>query len=91
MIFPGAVISGYVQIGDNCIIGANAYVDKDVPSGSFVYGHNAIFPLREHHWQRLRDHVVEDCWKKYHLVEGLVYKDGGLFIDKGYQRELNQC
>ena len=34
LICAGAKVIGSVTIGDNCIIGANAVVVKDVPSGS---------------------------------------------------------
>ena len=35
-IFPGAKIVGKVHIGNNCKIGANAVVVKDVPDNSLV-------------------------------------------------------
>ena len=38
LICAGAKVIGGVTIGDNCIIGANAVVVKDVPSGSIVGG-----------------------------------------------------
>ena len=34
----GAVIVGRIHVGDNAIIGANAVVSKDVPSGAIVGG-----------------------------------------------------
>ena len=37
-IFSGAVVIGPVLIGDNVIVGANAVVTKDVPSGGTVTG-----------------------------------------------------
>ena len=37
-IGTGAVIVGSILIGDNVIIGANSYVDKDVPSNVVVVG-----------------------------------------------------
>jgi acetyltransferase-like isoleucine patch superfamily enzyme len=33
-----AMISPGVNVGSNCIIGANAYVNKDVPDGATAYG-----------------------------------------------------
>lgn len=38
VIFAGAVIVGRVQVGENCIIGANAVVLEDVPSDSTAVG-----------------------------------------------------
>lgn len=35
-IYPGAKIFGKIYIGNNAIIGANAVVNKDVPSGTLV-------------------------------------------------------
>ncbi len=37
-IGSGAVVVGAITIGDDVIIGANSYVDKDVPSGVIVAG-----------------------------------------------------
>lgn len=37
-IGSGGVVVGPINIGDNVIIGANSYVDKDVPSNVVVVG-----------------------------------------------------
>ena len=37
-IFAGSVIVGDITIGDNSVIGANSFVDKDVPENSCVAG-----------------------------------------------------
>lgn len=37
-INTGAVIVGPITIGDNVIIGANSYVDKDIPSNVVIAG-----------------------------------------------------
>lgn len=37
-IGSGAVVVGSITIGDNVVIGANSYVDKDIPNNSFVAG-----------------------------------------------------
>lgn len=42
IICAGAKILGDVTIGENCIVGANAVVTKDVPSGATVVGYNKI-------------------------------------------------
>lgn len=34
----GAIVVGPINIGNNVIIGANSYVDKDIPDNSFVIG-----------------------------------------------------
>lgn len=38
IVYPGAVVSGNVKIGQNCQIGANSVVLKDVPKNSKVVG-----------------------------------------------------
>ncbi len=38
----GCTIMGPITIGDNCIIGANATVTKDIPANSIVVGVNQI-------------------------------------------------
>lgn len=42
IICTGAKILGDLTIGENCIIGANAVVTKDVPDGATVVGFNKI-------------------------------------------------
>ena len=36
-IYPGCIIIGNITIGENSIIGAGTYVDKDIPPNSTVY------------------------------------------------------
>lgn len=38
-IYTGAVVVGGIHIGNNVKIGANAYVDYDVPDNSIIYGY----------------------------------------------------
>lgn len=38
VIFAGAVVIGGIKVGNNCIIGANAVVTKDVPDGAVCVG-----------------------------------------------------
>jgi acetyltransferase-like isoleucine patch superfamily enzyme len=38
---PNAIIAKGVNIGDSCVIGANAFVNKDVPANSIVIGQPA--------------------------------------------------
>lgn len=38
IIYAGAVIVGKIKIGDNCIIGANSVVTKDITSNCMVIG-----------------------------------------------------
>lgn len=83
---PGAVLSGDVRIGNNVIVAANAFVDKDVPDNSIVYGCNRVKPLQEHHKRYLKDQLWH-CVYVYKLVPGLVYvHPGKLFIDVDYAR-----
>ncbi len=35
--YAGCTIIGDINIGDNCIIGAGAFVNRDVPDNSIVY------------------------------------------------------
>lgn len=84
--YSGAVVSGNVCIGNNVVIAANAFVDKDVPDNSIVYGHNIVKPLREHHKHYLKSQLWH-CIYVYKLVPGLVYvHPGKLFIDVDYAR-----
>ncbi|WP_052084110.1 serine O-acetyltransferase [Eubacterium sp. ER2] len=41
-IYTGAVVVGAIKIGDNAVIGANTYVDFDVPNNCFVHGKKGI-------------------------------------------------
>jgi acetyltransferase-like isoleucine patch superfamily enzyme len=91
--YAGSVISGHIHIGDNVVIAANAFVDKNVPDNSFVHGINIIEPLKEHH----KKYIKMDLWhciNIYKLVPGLVYKNQRLYIDEEYVRKrlefLNQ-
>lgn len=38
VIFSGAAVIGNVKVGDNCVIGANSVVTKDIPSHSTAVG-----------------------------------------------------
>ena len=42
IIYSGAVILGPIEIGENCVVGANAVVTKSVPPNSTVIGVNEI-------------------------------------------------
>ncbi|MEG9499467.1 serine acetyltransferase [Mannheimia indoligenes] len=42
IICAGAKILGDVNIGENCIVGANAVVTKDIPDNSVVVGFNKV-------------------------------------------------
>lgn len=42
IICAGAKILGNVNIGENCIVGANAVVTKDIPDNSVVVGFNKV-------------------------------------------------
>lgn len=46
-ILPGAVITGDVTIGDNCVIGPNAVVYKSVPANCVVVGNPAYILKRD--------------------------------------------
>lgn len=38
IIYPGAKIFGEIKIGNNCVIGANAVVNKSFPDNSIIGG-----------------------------------------------------
>jgi serine acetyltransferase len=40
-VMPGAQILGEVTIGDNCVVGAGAWVDSDMPAGSIAVADKA--------------------------------------------------
>ncbi|MFZ1898388.1 hypothetical protein [Methanoregula sp.] len=82
-IYSGAVVSGNVRIGDMVIIAANAFVNKDVPDRSIVYGVNKIEPLKPHHYQSLTNQL-RYCKYIQNLLPGLVCKNNKLFIDKDW-------
>lgn len=42
IICAGAKILGDVTIGENCIVGANAVITKNIPDGATVVGYNKI-------------------------------------------------
>lgn len=37
-VYANAVVVGNIHLGDGCVVGANAYVDKDVPENAVVAG-----------------------------------------------------
>ena len=41
-VFPNATIVGGIRIGDNAIVGANSFVNKDVPANVVVGGVPAV-------------------------------------------------
>ncbi|WP_430603297.1 serine O-acetyltransferase [Enterococcus sp. DIV0724b] len=47
VIYSGAVVVGPINIGENCVIGANTVISKDIPPNSIAYGNPAI--IKERH------------------------------------------
>ena len=47
LIGAGAKVIGDITIGDNCLIGANAVVNKSMPPNTIAYGNPAIFQKRK--------------------------------------------
>ena len=41
-IYTNAVVCGNIRIGDNCVIGANTFVNEDVPDNSTVIAKGQI-------------------------------------------------
>jgi serine acetyltransferase len=85
-VYPGAIISGNITIGDNTIIAGNAFVDKDVPANSVVYGVNKISSLKPHHINSLANQMWH-AQNVAHLIPGLVYRSQELFIDPEWVRK----
>jgi len=85
----GAVISGNVSVGNRVIVAANAFVDKDVPDNSIVYGCNDVRALQEHHKKYIKMQLWH-CINIYRLVPGLVYVSGKLYIDEEYARSRTE-
>ena len=83
--YASSVVSGHIHIGNNVIIAANAFVDKDIPDNSIVYGRNNIKPLEKHH-KRYLSLSLWDCVNTYKLISGLVYKNERLYIDEEYAK-----
>lgn len=52
IICAGAKILGDVVIGDNCIVGANSVVTKDIPDNSVVVGYNKIVKTNDENTER---------------------------------------
>lgn len=46
VLFAGAVVVGAIEIGEQCVIGANSVVNRDFPSGSVIAG----VPARKLNW-----------------------------------------
>lgn len=82
----GSVISGPVRIGNNVIVAAQAFVDKDVPDNHIVYGRNEVYPLQIHHWNYLKQ-MLWHCINVYPIIPGLVYIKGIMYIDETYKKQ----
>ena len=46
-VYTNAVISGPVKIGDGCVIGANAFVNRDLPPNTIAIAGDTIFKTRK--------------------------------------------
>lgn len=46
-IAPYAMILGGITIGDNCIIGANSFITKDVPPNKTVYNYKGELVIKD--------------------------------------------
>ena len=62
LIGTGAKILGDLTIGENCVIGANSVVTKDVPNNSLVVGYNIIKEKKNKEYIKLD--VFEDAYAK---------------------------
>lgn len=82
-VYPNAVISGEITIGDCVIITASSIITKNVPNKSIVYGVNQVKPLDAHHIAYLKS-VLYHCDSVYKKVPGLMYKDDKMYINTGY-------
>lgn len=85
-IYPHAVISGEIKIGDCVIIAASSIVTKNIPNKSIVYGVNQIKSLDTHHVEYLKA-ALYFCCSVYKKVPGLMYKDNKMYINTEYLRK----
>ena len=83
VVYTNSVISGEISIGDCVVVAAGAFVNRDVPPKSVVYGRGDVRPLSEHH-VRIIQSTLYHCINVYNIIPGLVYRDERLFIDTEY-------
>lgn len=83
VLYTNCIISGTTNIGDCVIVAAGAFVDRDVPPRSIVYGHNEVRPLKSHH-VRILQSTLYHCINVYNIIPGLVFRNEKLFIDTEY-------
>jgi acetyltransferase-like isoleucine patch superfamily enzyme len=88
-IYGNTVISGEIKIGDYCIIGANSFIDKDVPSKSIAWGVNQIGIMKNHHIKYLQM-LLYNCAIVYKLIPGLTCRSNKLFINEEYLMVRNK-
>ncbi len=48
IVYPSAVIVGGIKIGDNSIIGAGTFVNKDIPERSIAFGNPLVIRENEY-------------------------------------------
>ncbi len=48
-IGPYAVILGDITIGDNCVIGTNAFITHDVPPNTIIYNKCSEYVIKDNH------------------------------------------
>lgn len=41
-IYTGSIVCGDINVGNNVVIGANSYIDKDLPDNSITYGAKSV-------------------------------------------------
>ena len=88
-IYAGAVISGDIKINDYVVVAAQAFVSRDVPSCSIVYGQNIIKPLQPHHVLFL-ERLLKKCHKRCSRAPGLTFKKPDLYINTEYLVRRNE-
>jgi serine acetyltransferase len=83
VFYANAIVSGKVTIGDKVIVAAGAFVDRDIPPESIVYGHNKVKCLENRHVKLLQS-TLYHCINVYKIFPGLVYRNEELLIDREY-------
>ena len=63
-VYTNAVISGPVTIGDGCIIGANAFVNQDLPPNTIVIAGGTILKQRKDDLTQTQEFAILNGYHK---------------------------
>jgi serine O-acetyltransferase len=74
-IGPGAVIVGKVHLGDDCAVGANSLVARDVPPGGLAIGVPARVVSRQGSFRQVRYYGMQDDQARIAAMRALAVDD----------------